>query len=196
MTGPSFVLSNIVLGVPLSLNSLFASRHIEVDAGFGKGRFLLARAAAYPNRGYLGIEKKHFRVLGVDRKLRKDGIQNVRLLEMEISYAVQELLPPDSVSSFFIFFPDPWPKRRHSGRRLITETFLQAVNRVLMLGGELHIATDDVEYGLHIDALLKRISELDRLKPFEFPEDQKTDFELLFTKLNKPISRFFCIKAR
>src|SRR4029077_12934920 len=73
-------------------------------------------------------------------------IGNVRLLQMEISYAVRYLLPPGSVEVFYLLFPDPWPKRRHWRRRIVNENFLRAINQTLISGGTLHIATDCVDY--------------------------------------------------
>src|SRR4029077_12305539 len=73
-------------------------------------------------------------------------IGNVRLLQMESSYAVRYLLPPGSVEVFYLLFPDPWPKRRHWRRRIVNENFLRAINQALISGGTLHIATDCDDY--------------------------------------------------
>jgi tRNA (guanine-N7-)-methyltransferase len=67
-------------------------------------------------------------------------------MRFEISYAVEYLLPPDSVTAFYLLFPDPWPKRRHASRRLVTKDFLQSLVRALVPNGTVRIATDEVDY--------------------------------------------------
>lgn len=168
------------------------ARPLEVDVGCGKGRFLLARAQANPETNYLGIDRLLLRLRRVGHKAEQRGLSNVRLIRIEIAYAVQYLLPPASVNTFYIFFPDPWPKRKHQRRRLFTPKLLAALHRTLVPDGRLHIATDHADYFEHISSLLRDDSRFDPIPPFEPSEEEKTDFELLFLEEGATIGRYSC----
>lgn len=101
-------------------------------------------ARRLPDKNFLGIERLSSRIRSSDRKAA--SLDNVRLLQMESSYAVRYLLPPGSVERFYLLFPDPWPKRRHHRRRIITSDFLNSVHSALEENGAIYIATDDLDY--------------------------------------------------
>jgi tRNA (guanine-N7-)-methyltransferase len=117
---------------------------LHVDLGCGDGSFLCALAQLMPEKNFLGIE----RLLGRFRSaaVKVANIRNVRVLRMESSYVVRYLLPPRSVETFYLLFPDPWPKRRHWRRRIVTPDLLRAISQALVQGGTLLIATDHVNY--------------------------------------------------
>jgi tRNA (guanine-N7-)-methyltransferase len=117
---------------------------LHVDLGCGEGSFLCAMAQRLPEKNFLGIERLAGRVLSAARKAA--DLNNVRLLHIEIHYAVRYLLPAGSVETFYLLFPDPWPKRRHHRRRTITEDFVHIVGAALCNGGVIYIATDHLEY--------------------------------------------------
>ncbi|HVF70695.1 MAG TPA: tRNA (guanosine(46)-N7)-methyltransferase TrmB [Chthoniobacterales bacterium] len=132
---------------PLDLEAVFArTAPVEVDLGCAEGSFLASLAAANPERNFLGIEKQKARIRSACRKIEQRGLTNAKVLRFEISLALSELLAGDSVTAFHLMFPDPWPKRRHSSRRLVTAKFLSQLNRALVDGGLLHVATDDPAY--------------------------------------------------
>ena len=174
----------------LPLDEIFrSSQPVEVDVGCGKGRFLLARAGSNPQTNFLGLDRQLARLKKTNRKIIRSGLSNVRLLRIEAGYAVRHLLPPLSVSAFFILFPDPWPKRRHHRRRLFRKTFTDAVHLALMPGGLLHVATDHPGYYEQISSMLDSDTRFDSLQPFEPAEEERTDFEILFLKQGALISR-------
>ena len=107
-------------------------------------------AQLHPERNFLGLERLYTRLRNCCRKRRRFGAANVRLLRVETGYAAQYLLPPGSVSRFYVLFPDPWPKRRHWPRRLMQPEFLLSVAEALGEGGEFCIKTDDAHYFAHI----------------------------------------------
>ena len=131
----------------LDLKSVFPRyAPLEVDLGCGDGSFLVALAKQNPQRNFLGIERLLGRVRSACRKIAYENLSNARVLRIESSYAVAHLLPPNSVSVFYLLFPDPWPKRRHQRRRIVTEEFLEAIYRALAPDGLFVIATDEREY--------------------------------------------------
>jgi len=129
----------------LDLEKLFArNAPLHVDLGCGDGSFLCALAQRMPEKNFLGIERLLGRIRSAAQKTAR--LDNVRLLRMESSYAVCYLLPAGAVETFYLLFPDPWPKRRHWRRRIVTGDFLRAASRVLGENGTLRIATDHLDY--------------------------------------------------
>ncbi|MBX3747470.1 MAG: tRNA (guanosine(46)-N7)-methyltransferase TrmB [Verrucomicrobiae bacterium] len=121
-------------------------RPLEVELGSGDGSFLLAWATAHPERNFIGIERLLGRIRKLDRQGRRAGLGNLRGLRIEAAYALEYLLPPESAEAVHVYFPDPWPKRRHHKNRLINEGFPGLANRVLKAGGVVHLRTDDGAY--------------------------------------------------
>jgi tRNA (guanine-N7-)-methyltransferase len=126
---------------------LFPARQpLEIEIGSGKGRFLLMRAEAHRDRNFLGIDYRwRFLKEGVLRGEQR-GLSNLQFFKSEASEVVPHLVPDDSVEIFHIYFPDPWHKRRHHKRRLLTPDFFKLVHRRLKPGGLLELATDNFEY--------------------------------------------------
>jgi tRNA (guanine-N7-)-methyltransferase len=143
----------------LDLPQLFArTAPVHVDLGCGDGSFLRALAASRPNTNFLGIERLLHRVRSSDRKAQE--LENVRIVRAETMFVLRHLLPPDSVEAFYLLFPDPWPKRRHHRRRLVTTGFLEAVAGCLTIDGSLFIATDHDDYFAAICRALSNTVEL------------------------------------
>ena len=176
---------------PLDLPAVFgyAPQRLEVDLGCGKGRFLVARAAAHPATSFLGLDRQTRRLAKVERKAQRAQLGNIRLLYAEAAYTVTHLLPRGSVAAYYIFFPDPWPKRRHHRRRLFDAAFLDALNTTLAPGGCIHLATDHLDYFESIRHLLTGDARFMEREPFVTSAEERTDFELIFLQQNKPIGR-------
>ena len=129
----------------LDLEKIFGRKApLHVDLGCGDGSFLCALAQRMPCKNFLGIERLLGRIRSAARKAA--SLDNVRLLQIESFYAVRYLLPAGSVETFYLLFPDPWPKRRHWRRRIVTPDLLKAISQALVQGGTLLIATDHVSY--------------------------------------------------
>ena len=136
----------------LDLAELFGrSAPLHVDLGCGDGSFLCEMAQQFPKRNFLGIERLTKRVEKVRCKAEK--IENVRVLRADTLFAVRYLLPKNSVETFYLLFPDPWPKRRHQFRRTFTRDFLDAVADALEKHGVLRVATDQLDYFHQIERL-------------------------------------------
>jgi len=131
---------------------------LHVDLGCGEGSFLYAMAQRLPQKNFLGIERLAGRVRCAARKAA--DLNNVRLLRIEISYAVRYLLPAGSVETFYLLFPDPWPKRRHHRRRTVTADFVNTLGAALCNGGVIYITTDHLEYFRKIKEIASSVAGL------------------------------------
>ena len=162
---------------------------VEVEIGCGKGKFLLARSQAEPGTDFLGIDYAgKWMKIGKQRG-EKRKLPNLVFLKTEASELVFRI-PEASVSVFHIYFPDPWPKRRHKRRRLINGAFMEILKKRLVPGGFIHIATDNEDY-------YKQISEAAHSVKWEkleeavnrrlcFPEI-KTNYELKYEAEGRPL---------
>ena len=187
---PSSIISPTDWTTLLRLEELFPSdQPLEVDIGCGKGRFLTTRARACPDTNFLGIDRLLRRLHKVERKIQRQQLSNVRLLRIEARYAVTYLLPPASVSVFYVFFPDPWPKRRHHKRRLLTPGFLDALDRTLVTDGQIHLVTDDLGYLTEIRRLYRADARFTDIPAFEPQPEERTEFERIFREQAQPIGR-------
>lgn len=119
---------------------------IEVEIGFGSGEYLLRRASEYPDRLFIGIEKKSGLIKEVAKKVTIHNLDNIRLLETCANNAFTCLFPACSLSRAYALFPDPWPKKRHSKYRLFSTQYLRLLNNRLISGGEALIVTDSEDY--------------------------------------------------
>jgi tRNA (guanine-N7-)-methyltransferase len=145
---------------PLDLSAIYGrDRPLIVDLGCGDGAFLTKLAVENPDQNFLGIERLLGRVRTACLKIERAGLTNVRILRLEICYAVEQLLPASSVAASYIMFPDPWPKRRHAPRRLITNRFLLSLHRALRSDGIVRIATDESEYFRQITKLVNQMPQ-------------------------------------
>ena len=162
-------------------------RPIEVDIGCGKGRFLLAHAAANRHLQFLGIERLLARVRSMDRKLQRMGLDNVHLIRLEAGYTLQRFIPAHAVSRFYLLFPDPWPKRRHHKRRLFDAAFRSLIWSRLIPEGEIQIATDHLDYFADIQRQLANDPRFDPVPAVERLPEEQTNFEQLFRTKGYPI---------
>ena len=119
---------------------------LELELGSGDGSFLVEYARLHPERNFLGVERLLGRLKKLDRKGRRAGLSNLVGLRIESAYLVEYLLRPASVSAIHIYFPDPWPKRKHRKNRLINEHFTAIAHRALVPGGVVYLRTDDEDY--------------------------------------------------
>jgi|APGre2960657505_1045072.scaffolds.fasta_scaffold02986_8 tRNA (guanine-N7-)-methyltransferase len=131
----------------LPLEKLFpAPQPLAVELGSGDGSFLAQWAKLNPQMNFFGVERLLGRLRKLDRKGRRAGLTNLRLIRVEASYFVEFLLPPESADALHIYFPDPWPKRKHRKNRLINEAFTEIAARALQPGGTVYLRTDDLDY--------------------------------------------------
>jgi tRNA (guanine-N7-)-methyltransferase len=137
-------------GEKLDLDAIFGRRAERVlDIGFGDGEALLTAAANFSSIDYVGAEVHEPGVGHLLLLLERAGLENVRIIGKDIVEA-SAMLPDNAFAAVNLFFPDPWPKKRHHKRRLVQPEFVATVARVLEPGGLLHIATDWEDYAMQI----------------------------------------------
>ena len=166
---------------------------VHIEIGSGKGTFLLGQAQAQPGDNFLGIEwaRKYYRY-AVDRIGRWD-LTNVRIIRTDAAEFLADSVPDDSVHCFHIYFPDPWPKKRHHKRRFICSANLEHLIHRLKPAGQLRIATDHADYFEQIKLVLaarsNALEETDFIKPAgaESGEWVGTNFERKYIKDQRPI---------
>jgi tRNA (guanine-N7-)-methyltransferase len=168
---------------PLDVSQLFpAIQPLEVELGCGDASFLVNHAKAHPERNFIGVERLGGRIRKLDRKGRRAGLTNLRGVRIESSYFMQYLLPPKSVTALHIYFPDPWPKRKHLKNRFINELFLEIAERVLVPGGIVYLRTDHEDY---FEQMTTVFAAGTAFRPEETPPELSallTDFEEDFQK--------------
>lgn len=144
---------------------------VEVEVGPGKGAFLIAATEARPESFWLGIEAAGGYARIAAHRLAKSGATNVRLLVDNASLFLRDRVPAASIDRLHVYFPDPWPKRRHRRRRFFTEAAPAWLRRVLKAHGLLLVATDNAAYAAQICRVLGA-------SPL-FARDQALEAELL-----------------
>jgi tRNA (guanine-N7-)-methyltransferase len=159
---------------------------LHVDLGCGDGSFICALAEKMPEKNFLGIERLLGRIRSAERKAAT--VCNVRLLRMESSYAVRYLLPAGSVEIFYLLFPDPWPKRRHWRRRIVTAEFLRAISDALVGNGRLLIATDHLDYFEKIKEIARSNPDFTTPKEFASPDHFGVADPLLATSVGAALN--------
>jgi len=178
------------IGAPGALDTLLAgSGAWEVELGFGKGRFLLARAAAAPARRLLGVEVAHEYFALAARRLARRRLPNLALLHGEALYLLSAALPRRFAAAVHVYFPDPWPKSRHQRRRLFSPASVDLVLGLLAPGGRLYFATDFLDYGEEVAALLGRYPGARLARLPAWPEGARTNYEAKYVAEGRPILR-------
>ncbi|HQB94806.1 MAG TPA: tRNA (guanosine(46)-N7)-methyltransferase TrmB [Candidatus Omnitrophota bacterium] len=170
----------------ISYEELFGNKNpVELEIGCGKGKFLTERARENPDTNFLGIDYvSKFRRKG-ETKVGKCDLANIRFLKAEARKFLTEAVPPASIAVVHIYFPDPWPKRRHHRRRTVTADFLKLIHSRLAPSGLLEIATDDGAYYAEIKEAMVATAELwENVRETKderiFGGTMKTNYELKF----------------
>lgn len=153
---------------------------MEVELGSGDGSFLVEYASHHPNRNFIGVERLLGRLRKLDRKGQQSGLTNLRGVRIESSYFLKYLLPPHSVATIHVYFPDPWPKRKHRRHRLVNEELLQIIYRVLEPEGTVYLRTDDLDYFEQMVRVFAGNPLFVNVQPPEALRNLVTDFEREF----------------
>jgi tRNA (guanine-N7-)-methyltransferase len=126
-----------------------------LEIGFGMGYSLLAMAARHPEKSFIGIEVHRPGIGALLLAAAKQGITNIRVFNEDAVIVLKQCITDKSLSKIQIFFPDPWPKKRHKKRRLIQSDFVTLLQQKLKPGGQLHLATDCADYAQQMLAIVE-----------------------------------------
>ena len=145
----------VEVAAPLDFPTIFGRRApVVLEIGFGMGETTAAIAAAQPDVDFLGVEMHLPGVGALLRRIDEQGLANVRVLRHDAVDVVASMIAPGTLSGIHVFFPDPWPKKRHHKRRLLQPAFVRDLAQHLAPGGYLHVATDWDDYAQEILATL------------------------------------------
>lgn len=159
---------------PLEVSALFPDAgDIVIDIGFGDGEALAELARSHPQISYLGIEVYEPGIGHLLLELAADKIDNVRVLCADAAEVFSDRLAAGSAAAVNLFFPDPWPKKRHFKRRLVQPAFVADVVRVLQPSGLFHIATDWQPYAEHVRDVMAGCPELESMAATELGADPR-----------------------
>ena len=156
---------------PLDLDAIFGrdSRRV-LDIGFGDGEALVTNAVNNPTVDYLGVEVHEPGIGHLLLLLEKADATNVRVIARDAA-DVAPLIADASFDAVDLFFPDPWPKKRHHKRRLVQTPFVAEIARILKPGGFLHVATDWADYARHTREVLGESAQLKAVDAADLSDD-------------------------
>ena len=171
------------------------SRMIELDMGCGKGSFTTELARRHPERIILAADMLSGRLRKLVKRNQREGVENMRVLKAEARMLIARLLPDRALDRLHILCPDPWPKDRHSGNRLLSSNFMTHIHRVLKDDGVWHFSTDDLEYLASVRQAVKA-SQLFTDIPERLSDiaDVKTDFEVMWNAEGKEVYHHAWVK--
>jgi tRNA (guanine-N7-)-methyltransferase len=190
---------------PVRWGDLFPDAHsriVEIEIGAGKGTFLLARARARADVNLLGIEyARAYAAYAADRT-RRNGVKNAKLLCADAGAFIRDCIPDRSVWRVHLYFPDPWPKRKHRRRRLVQPEFVAQLRRILQPGGQFLVVTDHRDY---FEQMRRVLTDAPGLARCEFPDfdtggdDSEetlvgTNFERKYRRQGKPFHRLALLR--
>ena len=139
------------ISAPYDFDAAFTrSAPTFLEIGFGMGETTAQIAAEQPQNNYIGVEVHTPGVGGLLRLIEAQHLTNIRIIQHDAVDVVTHMIPAGSLSGVHVFFPDPWPKKRHHKRRLLQPAFVHLLASRLQSGGYLHVATDWEEYAAQI----------------------------------------------
>ena len=172
---------------PLDIRSVFARRApLILEIGSGMGETSVAIARAHPGNDYIAIEVHLPGVGSLLKAIAGRNLANVRIIQHDAVEVLRNMIEPDTFDAVHVFFPDPWPKKRHHKRRLLQPAFVALLVERMKTGAYLHAATDWQEYAEQILDVLKREPRLVNTAPDYAPRPDhrpQTKFETRGLKL-------------
>jgi tRNA (guanine-N7-)-methyltransferase len=131
----------------IDLQQIFpASKAIIMEIGFGMGEATAIIAKNHPNNGYIAVDVHPPGIGKLLARIVENDLTNVKVIEDDVHVVLQHMIPDESLDGIHLYFPDPWPKKKHNKRRIVKQGFLQLIHPKIKKGGFIHIATDWVPY--------------------------------------------------
>ncbi len=189
---PLMTPDNTAQATPLDTAEFFgAPGPIEIEVGCGKGTFMTSYCEKHPELPFLALEKEaEIAYEAAGRIARRPALKHVRVVLADAAVFFRDFLPESCARAFHIYFPDPWPKKRHHKHRIMRENFLEEVRRVAAGEALFFFGTDHEEYHLETRELFSRTPWLQMLDADAAPtEGIQTNFEIKYRRIGKPIYR-------
>jgi len=134
-----------------------------MEVGFGNGASLAEMATNHPENDYLGIEVHRPGIGNLLLQIEKQGLNNIRVSNDDAVEVLEQQIPNASLDAVYLFFPDPWHKKKHHKRRIVQPAFVQRLRRKLKMGGIFHMATDWENYAEHMLRVMSAAAGFDDL---------------------------------
>jgi tRNA (guanine-N7-)-methyltransferase len=184
----------------LDLRALFGNDHpVVVEIGFGMGSATAQLADQNRNINYIGIEVHRPGVGKLLWEIEQRGLENIRIIEHDAVEVLQDMLGVESVDAFHVFFPDPWPKKRHHKRRLIKRPFTDLLVTRMKRGAYFYMATDWADYGTWALAELSATPGLENPYPGFAPRQEwrpLTKFEKKGLDKAHEVSEIYMVRSK
>ena len=178
----------------IDFDDYFNKKQIFIEIGFGMGDATAEIAFDNPEKSYLGIEVHKPGIGKLLSEINRMKLKNIRIIDHDAVEVLEKMIPDSSVSGFHIFFPDPWPKKKHRKRRIFNENFLEILVSKLQIDGYIYTSTDWDDYADQMEMVLTgniRVANASlegNIRPFTRPV---TSFEKKGIKKNHRISEFY-----
>ena len=131
----------------IDLQQIFpTSKLIIMEIGFGMGEATAIIAKNHPNNGYIAVDVHPPGIGKLLARIVENDLTNLKVIEDDVHVVMQHMIPDEALDGIHLYFPDPWPKKKHNKRRIVNEGFLQLIHPKIKNGGFIHIATDWVPY--------------------------------------------------
>ncbi len=127
-----------------------ASEKVIMEIGFGMGEATAIIAKNHPNNGYIAVDVHPPGIGKLLARIVENDLTNLKVIEEDVHVVLQHMIADESLDGIHLFFPDPWPKKKHNKRRIVNAAFLSLIYPKIKKGGFIHIATDWVPYALSI----------------------------------------------
>jgi len=182
----------------LDFSQVFKGENIIMEIGFGTGFATAQIAQANPDKNYLGIEVHKPGIGCLLREIEKYNLNNIRIIEYDVVHVAEKMIPQGCLDAIHVFFPDPWPKKRHHKRRLMQRPFTQTLTNCLKPAGYIYMVTDWEDYAL---SALEELTATDKLlnayESFAPPQEwrPKTRFEQKGLDKEHMIKELFFVKS-
>ena len=136
----------------VNLKEIFpTSEKIIMEIGFGMGEATAIIAKNHPNNGYIAVDVHPPGIGKLLGRIVDNGLTNLRVIEDDVHIVLPHMFEDESLDAIHLYFPDPWPKKKHNKRRIVNAGFLALIHPKLKKGGYIHIATDWVPYAVSIE---------------------------------------------
>ena len=135
----------------ITLSEIFpTSDKVIMEIGFGMGEATAIIAKNHPNNGYIAVDVHPPGIGKLLARIVENDLTNLKVIEEDVHVVLQHMIPDESLDGIHLFFPDPWPKKKHNKRRIVNEAFLALIHPKIKNGGYIHVATDWVPYAENI----------------------------------------------